>query len=111
MKASKARLEEAIRLRNIALRLLELLGEDTTIPAYGGRYRVPVREVRANGLTIGYSRSYGEELLDIWQGRKVFSIAWDAGETPYVVAFHPGSWQDTLRAIGRTPLRNSFRLH
>jgi hypothetical protein len=111
MRVSKDRLEESIQLRDIAKRLVELLGEDTSIPAYGGRYRVPVRKVRVNGLTIGYSCEHGEDLLDIWQGRKVFSIAWNAGETPYVVAFHPGSWQDILRAISRTPLRNSFRLH
>jgi hypothetical protein len=43
-----------------------------------------------------FSRPGGEQLLDIWQGRKVFSISWNDFGPPYVVAFRPGSWQRLL---------------
>jgi hypothetical protein len=48
-----------------------------------------------------HSRPAGEQLLDIWQGRKVFSIVWDVTGTLTVVAFRPSDWRDALRALAQ----------
>jgi hypothetical protein len=96
MKVSKARLDEALQLRDAALRILGRTGLDTILADRDRRHHI--RQVDMNGLTIMHSHPFGEQLLDIWQGRKVFSVAWDATGTLTVVAFRPGDWQNLLRA-------------
>jgi hypothetical protein len=96
MKVSKARLDEALELRDAALRILGRTGLDTIFADRNRRHHT--RQIEMNGLTIMHSRPARQQLLDIWQARKVFSVAWDATETLTVVAFRPGDWQDILRA-------------
>jgi hypothetical protein len=94
MKVSKTRLETALQLRDMACRILKHIGAVTTIGNSRGDC-AESREAKINDLIILCSRTGGEDLLDIWQGIKVFSISWnDSG--PYVVAFRPGTWQRLL---------------
>ena len=97
MKVSKAKLSEARQLRDAALRLLDREGLDTILSDRGTRHAT--RQIELDGFLIMHSRPAGEQLLDIWQGPKVFSVAWDATGFLKVVAFRPGSWKDRLRAI------------
>jgi hypothetical protein len=97
MKISIARLNEAKQLRDAALRLLNGDGLDTIIGDRGTRHRT--RQIEVDGLSIMHSRPGGEQLLDIWQGPKVFSVAWDATGTLTVVAFRSGAWRDKLNSI------------
>jgi hypothetical protein len=97
VKTSIAKLYEAKQLRDAALSLLDREGLDTILADRGTRYRT--RQIEIQGLTIMHSRPAGEQLLDIWQGPKVFSVAWDATGSITVVAFRSGSWRDTLRLV------------
>lgn len=96
VKVSHTRLNEAKKLRESALRVLDRSGLDTII--YDHQKRHHTRRVEVDGLTIMHSNPKGEQLLDIWQGRKVFSIAWDATGAMQVVTFRPGDWRDSLSA-------------
>lgn len=96
MKVSKARLIEALQLRDAALRILNCVGYDLTIPDRQGRYFHNNRQAKINGLTIMSGRFGCGQLLDVWQGNKVFSITWNDGFAPYVVAFRPGTWKGSL---------------
>jgi hypothetical protein len=96
MKVSIARLNEARHLRDAALTVLNRNGIDTIIGDRGERQRT--RQIEIEGLLIMHSRPAGEQLLDIWQGVKVFSVAWDATGTLTVVSFRPGDWRDKIRA-------------
>jgi hypothetical protein len=97
MKTSIAKLNEAKHLRDAALILLDRDGLDTILADRGTRYRT--RQIEIAGLSIMHSRPAGEQLLDIWQGVKVFSVAWDVAGTLTVVAFRPGDWRQSLRAV------------
>jgi len=57
-----------------------------------------VRQIELDGLSILHSWP-GEQLLDIWEGPKVFSVAWDATGFLTVIAFRQGTWRDRLLAI------------
>jgi hypothetical protein len=95
MKVSKRRLETALQVRDTACRILTRIGTVTTIDnARGNRYRC--REVRIGDLLILWSRPSDEQMIDIWTGRKVFSISWPHSGRPHVVAFRPGSWLGLL---------------
>jgi hypothetical protein len=97
MKVSIARLRDALQLRNAALRILNRVGDDITVADSERGYCHHIRQVKIEDLTIMCSRpERKQQLLDIWQGKKVFSIWWSDGLTPYVVAFHPGTWKRTL---------------
>jgi hypothetical protein len=96
MKVSNARLREALQLRDAALRILNRVGYDITIADSGRGYCNHHRQAKINDLAITCSRPGREQLLDIWQGKKVFSISWTDGLTPYVVAFFPGPWKGSL---------------
>jgi hypothetical protein len=97
MRVSIARLIEAKQLRDAALIVLNRNGLDTIIGDRGERHRT--RQIEIEGLSILHSRPAGEQLLDIWQGVKVFSVAWDATGSLTVVAFRPGDWREILRAV------------
>lgn len=97
MKVSQARLDEARQLRNAALRVLDRTALDTIVGDRGVRHHT--RQLEVNGLTIMHSAPAGEQLLDIWQGRKVFSVIWDMTGTLTVLAFRSGDWLDVLRAL------------
>jgi hypothetical protein len=96
MKVSEARLREALQLRDAALRILNRIGRDVTVADSERGYCHHVRQVKINDLTIMCSRPERGQLLDIWQGKKVFSISWNATSRPYLVAFCVGSWKRTL---------------
>jgi hypothetical protein len=96
MKVSKARLTEALQLRDAALRLLNLVGHDITVADSERGYCHHNRQVKIDDLTIMCSRPGRGQLLDIWQGKKVFSISWTDGLPAYVVAFRPGTWKRSL---------------
>lgn len=96
MKVSNARLREALQLRDAALRILNRVGCDITIADSGRGYCNHNRQAKINDLTIMCSRLGRGQLLDIWQGKKVFSISWNDGLPPYVVAFRPGTWKRSL---------------
>jgi hypothetical protein len=96
MKVSNARLREALQLRDAALRILNRVGYDITVADSERGYCHHNSQVKINDLTIMCSRPARAQLLDVWQGKKVFSISWNDGLTPYVVAFRPGTWMRTL---------------
>jgi hypothetical protein len=93
--AMNARLMEALELRDAALRILNHVGYDMTIADSRG-YCNHNRQAEINDLTIMCSRFGRWQLLDIWQGKKVFSITWTDGLPTYVVAFRPGTWKGSL---------------
>jgi hypothetical protein len=100
VKISRARLDEAQELRATALRILDRSGLDTIL--YDPQKRHHTRQAEIGGLTIMHSSPQGEQLLDIWQDRKVFSIAWDATGAIQVVSFRPGNWREILRASAKS---------
>jgi hypothetical protein len=97
MKSSIAKLNQAKQLRDAALTGLNRHGLDTIVGDRDERKRT--RQIEIEGLLIMHSRPAGEQLLDIWQGVKVFSVAWDAAGSLTVVSFCPGDWIDKLRAV------------
>jgi hypothetical protein len=97
MKTSAAKLNETKQLRDAALNVLDREGLDTILADRGTRHRT--RQVEIEGLSIMHSRPAGEQLLDIWHGVKVFSVAWDATGSLTVVVFRPGEWRGKLRAL------------
>jgi hypothetical protein len=102
MKVSKARLREALQLRDAALRILNRVGYDITFADSGRGYCNHNRQAKINDLTIMCSRLGRGQLLDIWQGKKVFSISWTDGLPTYVVAFRPGTWK---RSVARADVK------
>lgn len=96
MKVSNARLREALQLRDAALRILSRVGYDITVADSERGYCHHNRQAKIKDLTIMCGRPERKQLLDIWQGKKVFSISWSDVLTPYVVAFDPGTWKRTL---------------
>jgi hypothetical protein len=95
MKVSRIRLEIALQLRDTACRILQHIGTVATIASSRGDCHES-REAKVKDLIILCSHHDGEQLLDIWQRRKVFSISWNNSDTPHVVAFRPGAWQKRL---------------
>lgn len=91
MKVSQARLAEAIELRDAALGIVAAFGTDRIITATAGGYRHSVQTIEFGELTIMYGSPSpgGEQRLDIWEGRKVFSIAWNRTGLADVIAFRP----------------------
>lgn len=96
MKVSNARLERAIELRDAALRILTHIGHDAIIADSERGYCHHTKQAKINELTILYSRPEHEHSIDVWKGRKVFSIAWRGNRIPYVVAFRSGDWERAL---------------
>ncbi|TAH66374.1 MAG: hypothetical protein EWM45_11665 [Rhodopseudomonas palustris] len=75
---SKSKLVQALELRDAALTLLDRAGLHTIHGDRGTRHHT--RQVNIQRLKIMQSRLSGEQLLDIWNGTKIFSVAWDATE-------------------------------
>jgi hypothetical protein len=94
MKVSIARLNETKQLRDAALTVLNRNGIDTIIGDRDERHRT--WKIEIEGLSIMHSPHAGEQLLDIWQGEKVFSVAWDATGSLTVVSFRPGECEINL---------------
>jgi hypothetical protein len=95
MKVSRARLERAEQLRDAALRILARAGHEVVISDEERGFCPRTIQVKVNGLTILRSWHEREQLLDVWQFRKVFSIAW-TGTRTYLVTFRPGTWENIL---------------
>lgn len=110
MKVSKTRMKIALQVRDTACRIVRQIGTDTTIIDSRGDWH-PTREAKIGGLLILWSPRGNEQLIDIWQGQKVFSISWsDSG--PYVVAFRPGSWMSLILSVDKYGMKhalNTFR--
>jgi hypothetical protein len=96
MKVSSARLERAIELRDAALRILARIGYDAIIADSERGYCHRTKQAKINELTILYSRPEHGNSIDLWKGRKVFSIAWRGNRIPYVMAFRSGDWERAL---------------
>jgi hypothetical protein len=103
MNISAARLAEAIELRDIAVRLVMAHGVPRLVTTATGDCRHALNIAEIADLTIAYGNPShsGEQRLDVWQQRKVFSIGWDRTGYVHVIAFNSGSWRDTLRAQER----------
>jgi hypothetical protein len=97
MKVSKARPEKALELRDAAMRILTRTGRNAIIADSERGYCHHVKRAKIDDLTVMYSSPEGEHTLDVWQGTKVFSIAWRGTRTPYVARFCPGDWERILR--------------
>ncbi|WP_441255834.1 hypothetical protein [Tardiphaga sp. 285_C5_N1_2] len=98
MKVSLARLNEARELRDIALTLLDRHGMNVILV---DRHRqIKTRQHHVNDLKIMQSAPMGEQILDVYHGRKVFSVNWNDVDALDVVAFKPGEWRQVLRASG-----------
>lgn len=54
-------------------------------------YRAAILVQRARPV-LGYG-------LDVWQGRKVMSLQWDAKGDTEVISFHPGPWEDEVLSL------------
>jgi hypothetical protein len=106
MKVSTARLNQARELRDAALSVLDHGGLDTILADRGKRYRT--QQIEVGDLSVMLSRPAGEYLLDIWQGKKVFSVAWDMTGSLTVIALRAGGWQSTLRAIAEAEVATAM---
>ncbi len=100
MKVSLARMNEARELRDIALTLLDRQGMNVIL--VDRDRQIKIRQHHVGDLKIMQSAPMGEQILDVYHGRKVFSVRWHAADTISVVAFRPGDWRQVLRASGDT---------
>lgn len=98
MKVSPARLSEAHELRDIALALLDRDGSDVVL--VDRDMKIKTRQPRVADLNITQSAPMGEQILDVYHGRKVFSLNWNDTDAIDVVAFKPGEWRELLRTLG-----------
>lgn len=92
MRVSQARMNEVVRIRDAALKIIGDRGMDGISATVRGTCRHAYKKAEHNGLEISLSPFYGQT-LDIWDGRKVLSVAWDVTGALTVVGFHPGPWQ------------------
>jgi hypothetical protein len=95
VKVSLARLNESRELRDIALTLLDRHGSNVVL--VDRERQIKTRQHHVGDLEIMQSAPMGEQILDIYQGRKVFSVNWNEVDAIDVVAFKPGDWRQTLR--------------
>jgi hypothetical protein len=98
VKVSLARLNEARELRDIALALLDRHGSNVVL--VDRSRKIKTRQLEVGDLRIMQSAPMGEQILDVYHGRKVFSVNWNDVGTIDVVAFKPGDWRQLLRASG-----------
>ncbi|MGM5049524.1 hypothetical protein AB8A20_11665 [Tardiphaga sp. 604_B6_N1_1] len=98
MKVSLARLNEARELRDIALALLDRHGSNVVL--VDRSRKIKTRQLEVGDLRIMQSAPMGEQILDVYHGRKVFSVNWNDVDTIDVVAFKSGDWRQLLRASG-----------
>ena len=92
MRVSQARLNEVIRIRDAALKIIGDHGISFIRPGFP----CPIKEAERNGLKISLMPVYGRT-LDIWDDRrKVLNVAWDITGAVTVVGFHPGPWRERL---------------
>lgn len=64
-----------------------------------GECRHAVKRAEFGGLEFGCGCLNGEYWLDIYHGRKVYSVRWDITEALTVVTYHPGPWQATIPGL------------
>lgn len=98
MKVSPARLNETRELRDIALALLDRDGSNVVLVSR--EMQIKTRQVVVGDLKINQSAPMGTQILDVYHGRKVFSLNWNDVDAIDVVAFKPGEWRQLLRASG-----------
>ncbi|MGM4998293.1 hypothetical protein AB8A05_06115 [Tardiphaga sp. 538_B7_N1_4] len=98
MKVSLARLNESRELRDIALTLLDRHGSNVVL--VDRNRQIKTRQLDVGDLHIMQSAPMGEHILDVYHGRKVFSVNWNDVDAIEVVAFKSGDWRQLLRASG-----------
>lgn len=98
MKVSSARLNEARELRDIALAMLDRDGSNVVLVSRD--MQIKTRQVVVGDLKITQSAPMGTQILDVYHGRKVFSLNWNDVDAIDVVAFRPGEWRQLLRSLG-----------
>ncbi|GEM_PF-3951951 len=101
MKISLARMQESRELRDIALTLLDRHGSNVVLVDRNRQFKT--RQHQVGNLKIMQSAPGGEPILDVYHGRKVFSVRWNDVDAIDVVAFKPGDWREVLRASVRPP--------
>ncbi len=98
MKVSLARLNEARELRDIALALLDRHGSNVVLVVRDRK--IKTRQIEVGDLHIVLSAPMGEHILDVFYGRKVFSVSWNGVDMIEIVGFKPGDWRQLLRSLG-----------
>ncbi|MFC0243231.1 hypothetical protein [Rhodopseudomonas telluris] len=98
MKVSLARLNEARELRNIALALIDRHGSSVVL--VDRDRKIKTRQIEVGDLQITLRAPMGEHILDVYHGRKVFSVSWNDVDMVEVVAFKPGDWRQLLLSLG-----------
>lgn len=96
MKVSLARMQECRELRDIALTLLRRHGSNVVLVDRNRQFNT--RQYHVGDLKIMQSAPGADSILDVYHGRKVFSVRWNDVDTIDVVAFKPGDWCRVLRA-------------
>lgn len=101
MKVSLARMQECRELRDIALTLLDRHGSNVVLVDRNRQFKT--RQYHVGDLKIMESAPEAEPILDVYHGRKVFSVRWNDVDAIDVVAFKPGDWCQVLRASAPPP--------
>ncbi|SNT02208.1 hypothetical protein SAMN05216374_2340 [Tardiphaga sp. OK246] len=101
MKVSPARLNEARELRDIALALLDRQGMNVILVDRDRQFKI--RQHHVGDLKITQSAPIGAQILDVYHGRKVFSVRWNDVDAIDVVSFKPGDWRQALRSSAMPP--------
>ncbi|MEH2469193.1 hypothetical protein V1281_001553 [Nitrobacteraceae bacterium AZCC 2161] len=101
MKVSLARLNEARELRDIALTLLDRHGMNVIL--VDRDRQIKTRQHHVGEMKIIQSAPMGEQILDVYHRRKVFSVRWNDVDTIDVVSFKPGDWRQELRSSAMPP--------
>jgi hypothetical protein len=105
------RIETAIEIRNHALTILrrhgryEPMARGPAMPMWRGgpfaiMYRTP--DTAAKLLAAHLSTGLGEALpygIDIWHGKKVFSLEWADDGQARIINFKRGPWESELFAL------------
>lgn len=101
MKVSLARMQECRELRDIALTLLDHHGSNVVLVDRNRQFKT--RQYHVGDLKIMQSIPGAEPILDVYHGRKVFSVRWNDVDAIDVVAFKPGDWSHVLRTFALLP--------
>ena len=105
------RLLTANTIRNAALEIIDHVGIDriTTARTRGGIIRIPTKSATVDGLKISYRElPYGRDLLEIWDGPKVFNVQGDANSLLSIVSFRRGPWERKLYTPASEAINAAF---
>jgi hypothetical protein len=102
---NRAKIEAALRLRDIAVGTIERIGKWGSISVAGKT--IKIRELRAGSLHFALSTPFQRlpgtrELpygLDIWSGAKVLNVVWNGAGWVELVTFRRGEWESEVVAL------------